>query len=310
MRKKRKKEDVCWKSRQKEGEEAWQIKTREKEERLKKRAQTLQTALWAGLILIQMAVVDSLTVQAAQTEPSESERTLVERTVTYRQVEGAASLPETLQVTVSGRGEHREVVCKEVKREVLKEYWLDDFTFPVTFHSWDAQYFQVRDRLIPAQEDRPGLEACELQLLDIMGLSPEEYKISSVVWDGEAYLDETGVLCRDARGTGKRLVRDYEVQYAGSVAHFPAPALERRKEEPTEPLWTEECLGQEKDASSEAVFVSPFAGQEEDTSRTPLTLWQIITRTMLIAVGIGALLFLGGLLVLFIRKIKRNRKWR
>ncbi len=289
----------------------WQEETETKkgrmgEEKCRNQARTLQTALWVGLILVQMAVVNRLTVQASQP---------VEKTVTYRQVEGASVLPEYMTVTVKAGGTFCDVVCEAAERQVLKEYWLEDFVFPVTFHGCDSQYFQVGETLIPYNAEQPGLEEWGLHLLDMMGLSPEEYQVASVVWKGEPYRDADGVLCRDARGAGRRLVRDYEVRYVGS---FTLPV----EIEPVRDMgvqWETAAVTEETEPETEAVQMVQPAGfpevsvgilekQENEDSEKPLTLWQIITRTMLAAVGIGVILFWGGLLALFIRKTGRLRK--
>ena len=292
------------------------------EERRKNQVRTLQTALWAGLILVQMMVVNSLTVQAGQAhllgqaaQPFETEKTAalrpVEKTVTYRRVEGAASLPEQMTVTVKAGGSSYEVVCEAAEQQVLKEYWLEDFRFPITFHSYDSQYFQIGEQLIPYNAEQPGLEHCDLQLLSLLGLSPAEYQVDSVVWDGEAYRDK-GVLCRNAIGAGRRLVRDYEVRYVGSI---PLPEQEESEENAgaqqetgaaTEETETESAaLPTVRETEAPEAAVAVLEEQDEANSEKFLTLWQIITRTMLAIVGIGAILFLGGLLVLLIRKIRR-----
>lgn len=277
------------------------------EEKQKKRVRTIQTAMWAGLILVQMTVVNSLTVQAAESVP-------VEKIVTYRQVEGAASVPESLEVMVWRDGAAYPVDCKAAEKTVTKEYWTDDFIFPVTFHSYDSQYFQIGEKLVPYNAERPGLENCGPELLALMGLSPEEYEVASVVWGGAAYRNEAGVLCRDARGAGKRLVRDYEVRYVGSLA-LPE---ETGGSEDME-IWPEEAVleEEEKQETATAETIQGAAAAEisvgileepEEVLEKSLTLWQIITRTMLVIVGIGALLFFGGLLALLIRRIKSRWK--
>lgn len=277
------------------------------DEKQKNRVRTIQTALWAGLILVQMTVVSSLTVQAAEPVP-------VEKTVTYHQVEGAASVPESLEVMVWRDGKSYPVDCRAEERTVAKEYWTDDFIFPVTFHSYDSRYFQIGEKLVPYNAKQPGLEGCGPELLALMGLSPEEYEVASVVWSGAAYRDEAGMLCRDARGIGKRLVRDYEVRYVGSLM-LPE---EVGGPEDTE-AWPEEAFseaGEEQetatvetvqDTETAGISVAILEEQEERTEKS-LTLWQVITRTMLVVVGIGALLFFGGLLGLLVRRIKSRRE--
>ena len=50
-----------------------------------------------------------------------------------------------------------------------------------------------------------------------MGLSPEDYRITSIDWDGESFMDEEGQVCRLALAGGERRLRDYEAVYSGQV---------------------------------------------------------------------------------------------
>ena len=288
-------------------------------ENRKQWVKNVQMGLWVILILLQMAVVNCLELRAETSEsaaPGGRDAFTVrhvKKDVVYEQVEGGASLPETLDVRIEEGGATVTAVCAMEEKVILRERWEDHFSFPVTFHSYDAAFYRLGDILIPFDEERPRLEGCEEQLLELVGLMPEDYRITSVQWAGEAYQGEEGELCRDALAAGNKLVRDYRVRYAGT-AQIPAKRNVSLQTEADETV-TEQAIGADEtaDASGTAVSIQMEASEETqpqaDTEGT-LTLWQKITRTLLVVIGIGAILFFGGLLILaFLWVVKKLRKW-
>lgn len=314
---------------------------------------TVQMALWVALILVQMATVNCLETRAAATVqmsaesmPAESmpaeqmpaeqmpaepgtiraengdagdvaiTRREVEKTVEYENLEGAAPIPETLDVDVTEQGQTVRVRCSRQESRITEEHWEADFQFPVVFHSYDADYYVVGEKLIPHRDETPSLTDCEAELLSMIGVSPEEYRIETIEWTGEAYPDESGNPCRDAVAKGSRLLRDYQVRYSG-VAQFPAPITPEIVVE-TEGFSTESTEPEtEETKAAEPVAETPPPGvviseteAEAGEAEIPLTLLQKLTRTMLVAIGIGALMFFGGLLLLMLlRLVKFIRTW-
>ena len=312
----------------------------EREQEQRARVHTLQTALWVCLILFQMAVLQSITVRAetraeAPTEtpaamsasplpatPSDAGGRLIQREVVYRQVEGAAELPETLKVTVKENGDSEVVLCQIVSAVPEREQWVDDFSFPVTFHTYGAQYYQVGDLLITEEGDQPPLETCRDELLRMLGLSSDAYEITEAVWDGDAYPAEDGTLCRDALVRGRKLVRDYRVRYAGSLTlsenggsagssslsgiSWGRTGQGRTEENQTGDDGAGDWSGWETGAGAE-VRLEP---ESSVPARDPMAFWKVVTRTLLIIIGIGALLFFGGLVILAVLRLAKSvRKW-
>ena len=308
----------------------------EKDEKRSKMARTAQTGLWVALILVQMAVVNCLTVRAEDgaeraTEIMENgaERASeimengagetegfklrqIEKDVVYEGVEGGTPLPDTLDIQVEEDGQTVTAVCSLQERTVLRERWDDSFSFPITFHTYDAEYYRLGDRLVPYNAERPELKGCEGQLLGLIGVTPEEYQFTTLEWSGEPYLAEGGELCRDAVGSGRKLVRDYRVRYAGT-AEIPV----RQKVQPEAVTETEETARE----TSVSETVGPAApkvtvrqetaapGTEQEGGRS-LGLLQKITRTLLIIIGIGVILFFVGLAALaFLWVVKKLRRW-
>lgn len=235
----------------------------------------------------------------------------VEEEIVYNQAEGVTEIPETIEVQAEDRERRQTVntVCRMEAQEVIQEAWEDGFVFTVTFHTYEAGYYQLGDRLIPYNDEVPELEGCGDLLLELAGLSPEDYRVTYVRWSGEAYRDEDGSLCRDAAAFGQRRLRDYRVRYRGTAV-FPA-----RKGWQTAAVYRlPEYAATEAEAETGDMEASASAGIPETEAQTglaeperqPLTLWERITRTFMVAVAVGAVLFLGGLLILAILRVVKK----
>ncbi|HIZ79457.1 MAG TPA: hypothetical protein IAA17_06675 [Candidatus Lachnoclostridium stercorigallinarum] len=130
-----------------------------------------------------------------------------EKTVVYRDAEGITEIPQTVE------GENGEGPYYLAERERLRERWEDDFAFTVVFEEYGSDFYMLEGvklaagRKEPFNEDRGGL------LLSAIGVSPEDYAVEQVVWNGESYRNEDGVLCRNALATGKKRVWDERVIY-------------------------------------------------------------------------------------------------
>ncbi|RKJ06638.1 hypothetical protein D7X87_03845 [bacterium D16-54] len=212
-------------------------------------------------------------------------------------MEGISLIPESIMVTAWEGKQKAEVSCYLKEKTSVREEWQEDFSFPVTFHRYDAGVYRLGDRMIYGNEEKPQLDGCEELLLEEIGVSPKEYQVTEVRWDGEPYEDEAGELCRDAAAFGKKLVRDYRLVYEG-MAEFPAyeawrtsavykAGEEERIEEETEETREEDAAAQIEDTPSAAAAFPALA-----------RLWERITQTLLLTVGIGAVLFFAGLMIL------------
>lgn len=284
----------------------------EKEEKREKLVRTVQTGLWVALILVQMAVVNCLSVRAETGQSGAVEGAgprRVSKDVVFEAVEGAAALPEELDIQVREGKETVTVACPMAEKEILKERWSDDFSFPITFHAYGSEYYGLGECRVPYNEERPELDGCEGLLLEMIGVSPEEYQITGLKWAGDAYRDGGGELCRDALGTGRKLVRDYRVRYVGE-AKVPVRPWQQDGTGELEPSGTgDEAESGEGPGQEVLIGAGPEKKLQAEEATDP-TLWQKITRTLLIIIGIGALLFFGGLLALaLLWVVKKLRKW-
>lgn len=215
----------------------------------------------------------------------------------FEQAEGITQLPESMNVEAFHEGRETEVNCLLSEKSVIKEEWQDGFTFPVIYHSYGADSYLLGEYLIKGGGEKPRLDGCENLLLHEIGVTPEFYRIADIRWDGEPYEDETGELCRNAIASGQKLLRDYRLVYKGT-ADFPAYEAWRMTAVygPTAPVDVQD------DSQGESLS-EPAANSEENLPAAsampqPLTLWERITRILLITIAVGALLFFGGLLIL------------
>lgn len=242
----------------------------------------------------------------------------VQKEIFCAQVEGAEQIPETAEITVRENGRETQAICRLEKKSVTGERWQDDFSFPVTFHGYYSGAYLLRGYLIPGEGETPQLDGREALLLEEIGVSPEEYQVLDVQWDGEPYVDLAHGLCRNAVAFGRRLVRDYQLVYTGT-AEF--AAWEGWQTVAVYGAMDDEASSQEDGGGEgEVRFIQP---KDEETAkmrdRPFAALWEKIIRTLLVTIAVGALLFFGGLfflglwrffcrLRLYVRRRKADRK--
>lgn len=274
----------------------------------KEKARVIQTALWAALVLVQMTVVGALQVRAET----------VRREVTYEAVEGEAKLPDEITVSVLAGNDEELVRCRVVDQVEEDAYWRDDFSFPITFYEYGAGEYQLGEIIVEGAELTELAQQYGTELLRSMGLSEEEYEVEEIGWAGMPYENEDGIVCRDAVARGSRLLRDYQVMYEGTVDPERWEELKRGGA----PGELDEAQMQEEPASEEAeetagAKTETDAVQPEEVEKQPKQkksrlqeFLERVTRILLIAVGIGAIFFFGGLLVLALLWIYRKlREW-
>ena len=167
---------------------------REKQYDEKMRTSCIQIMIWVGLVLIQMMIVGCLTVRA---EIQEGGKETIEKKLEYTQLEEGMDFPETIEVQVKTEQGTETVLCRAAEQRVTGERWLEDFSFPVTFHRYHSDYYRLGEFLVPFQEEKPKLEGCESELLRQLGLSSDAYEILDFQWQGGTYLGQDGTLCRD-----------------------------------------------------------------------------------------------------------------
>lgn len=150
--------------------------------------------------------------------------------VIYEAVEGKDVIPSDIPVTVTdeGTGQVMEALGKISGQEFHEERWEDNFTFPVTFHEYGLDGYWLGEQVFKLESEEPDFRGYEDALLSLIGVSSNEYTVDEAVWDGEPYEDSSGVLCRNAAVSGKKLVSDCTVEYKGTAVFQQEPGMRYR----------------------------------------------------------------------------------
>ena len=100
--------------------------------------------------------------------------------------------------------------------------WTSDLSVPMTLYGIDSAYLQFGDALIPYDGGNPPLTGYESAYIASLGLSANSYRLSRVTWDGDAYTNADGELCRNAIVTGDRLLSTFTAVYGGKNVTVPS----------------------------------------------------------------------------------------
>jgi len=94
--------------------------------------------------------------------------------------------------------------------------WVNDFTFTLTVQDVSALYYELGGDWI-STDQVPDLGYAP-EILRMLNLSTDVYRISSMRWDGAAYQTADGRYERIITGTGSRYVTTYTAAYADTVS--------------------------------------------------------------------------------------------
>lgn len=163
--------------------------------------------------------LQSWVIEPVEVEPRHED---VKQQILFEALEDRDTIPEYHEIRADDLSAKQSVTEEfpiiEVKEN--NERWSGDFSFPVVFHAYGAEYYQLGSRKVPLDVDQPALGGCEAELLEEIGVSADRYRIREITWEGTPYYDEMGVLCRNAVAAGEKLVADYLVTYGGALT-FP-----------------------------------------------------------------------------------------
>ena len=205
----------------------------------------------------------------------------------YTGISRADIIPETAVMTVkdeeSGKEFEAELSLEQV--QYSNERWQDGFSFTATFHEFGADYYLFKDVKIPRQQDRPELSAYHKEFLEAAELDPEEFMIEDFTWDGEPYMDEDGVICRNVLISGRRKVWDGLAVYSAMVKmpDFLRYRMRMVYEEVTEDLDAGYLEAEPEDSNDFMDSAGPYADDKW------AVLKRIIRRGLQISVGIVAI---------------------
>lgn len=226
----------------------------------------------------------------------------MEKQIVYAGVEGAEGLPESISVTeeISGVPAGGKLYIRDSR--TVKEEWLDGFETPVVFHSYGADEYQVGTLAINGEDVLSGAVAVQEELLGIMGLSPDEYRILSMEWAGEAFVDDEGQMCRQASAAGQKLVRDVAVTYEGEVSYMEPVSYEM--EMVYRPVLPSDIQVEDPLPAVQVREPEPVPAKEEST------LWYWVRSGFVITVGAGLIGIGIGILILAASWLGQRRKER
>lgn len=137
--------------------------------------------------------------------------------IQYTSIAAGADIPEAAVLTVTDAvtGNEVEVQVPLVSVSRSEERWEPGFEFPITIINDDAQRFLLNGTEVKLDEEKP-LQGYEEQLLELIGVSEENYRITSIRWDGPSY-QENGHWCRKLTAKGDWKVTDCRAFYSGTV---------------------------------------------------------------------------------------------
>ena len=187
-----------------------------------------------------------------------------EEIVNYNEVTGDKAISDTINTTVTDpvTGKDYGVTLSLLSKKVVKSAISDEFKFDITFYVTNGRYFRYKDNLVTYNENTPDVMQFSDEILSDLNLDPELYKINSIEWDGEAYTNEDGVLCRKAAAVGNRVINDYEVVYGGDY-NLPADANAYQWVGKYEATVNDPVGGTEYDITATATYTEYNAGQVE-----------------------------------------------
>ena len=187
-----------------------------------------------------------------------------EEMLNYNEVTGDKAISDTINSTVTDQvtGKDYGVTLSLVSKKVVKSAVSDEFKFDITFYVTNGRYFRYKDKLVTYNENTPDVMQFSDEILSDLNLDPELYKINSIEWDGEAYTNEDGVLCRKAAAVGNRVINDYEVVYGGDY-NLPADANAYNWVGKYEATVNDPVGGTEYDITATATYTEYIAGQVE-----------------------------------------------
>ncbi len=96
-------------------------------------------------------------------------------------------------------------------------HWESDVTVPLRVEVYDATFYMLNGIYIPYNDEKPALAGYETDILTVLNLPQESYRITDFVWTGDVYT-ENGVQYRNAAANGERYVAEYTAYYNDTVA--------------------------------------------------------------------------------------------
>lgn len=222
--------------------------------------------------------------------------------IQYTAVEYIDEIPATGEVIVFDQltGNRYTKVMPRSNYQIDREYWLDDFSFPVTIYSCDADTYMLGSLEIPKDAD---LTQYDQGFLNLLGLDADYYQIHSISLTGEPYeLNEE--LVRDAMAYGSRKVVDVTATYNGTVTLDAVPAKHYNCTYTSLP--PEEEVKMVYSIKATATYGAE-PDQPEELPEQSVSFWKQIIHMILNPITITVLLILF-FIIMYLLLIKRKNK--
>lgn len=239
------------------------------------------------------------------------DRSKYAETIIPYQLEAIDQIPENASITINDddTGEQYVRVLPLIEEQETGAFWDEDFTFLITVQNYDADYYFLGD--LEIQKDDELLDYSG-ELLEYLGLPADSYEINSISWEGETF-ELDGTRCRNARASGRKLMRDVSAKYAGTIDLPPvlgnyyhciyAEKVESEKEiSQTKPAPFTEMTDTEL-AETENMNQAPV--REQDSFGKRMERWLIEHLTV---VRVSALLLITVILLILIILNKRRKE--
>lgn len=236
----------------------------------------------------------------ARTEP-------VTDTITYSKIPVDSNIPEMAKISVKDAVAEKdiEVQVPIVKKEFSEPHWIAGFEFPITVFNYDANVFDLNGNDVPLSEQEP-LKGYESELLNMIGVSAENYRIQSIAWDGGTYTED-GIVCRKLMAVGEMRVTDCKATYSG-IVNLPEVAAKA-----VQAVYSDRPTATAAEAESNIRYTmkatAKYVRNEEELIPKKSIFeqfWELITNPVVIAVML-VLLFVV-LVIWLIHRRKRNDK--
>lgn len=132
----------------------------------------------------------------------------------YESEKEARNAPSTKKITAKDKktGKTVTVLCEKQGIKKLNASSWQNTHIDITFISYDADTFRWGGITVKKSETQP-LKGYEDQLLKSVGANTKNYKVKSISWNGKAYRNADGILCRKAVASVSKKVPHYRVTY-------------------------------------------------------------------------------------------------
>lgn len=129
----------------------------------------------------------------------------------------ADAAPTVKKITALDPDTQKEYTGNANKTAVEKRSEWENSYIDIHFAGYDAERYQWNGIMVEKNEQNP-LKGYHKELLQSVGVTAgqmKNYKVGKISWTGQAYRNEKGILCRDARAAVKRKRNIYRVMYQG-----------------------------------------------------------------------------------------------